>query len=105
MLHRQSVIIGGTVFIDKNDNGIKDSDEIAIGDFGKTVILDLLDQDGNLVETKPTDADGFYFFITQSRNYFVQMNPPNSLPISSSCLLYTSPSPRDKRQSRMPSSA
>ena len=26
-------------------------------------------------------------------------------PIGSSCLLYTSPSPRDKRQSRMPSSA
>ena len=27
------------------------------------------------------------------------------LPILSACLLYTSPSPRDKRQSRMPSSA
>ena len=26
-------------------------------------------------------------------------------PAGSSCLLYTSPSPRDKRQSRMPSSA
>ena len=26
-------------------------------------------------------------------------------PISYACLLYTSPSPRDKRQSRMPSSA
>ena len=27
------------------------------------------------------------------------------LPATDSCLLYTSPSPRDKRQSRMPSSA
>ena len=27
------------------------------------------------------------------------------LPIAATCLLYTSPSPRDKRQSRMPSSA
>ena len=26
-------------------------------------------------------------------------------PVNSPCLLYTSPSPRDKRQSRMPSSA
>ena len=35
--------------------------------------------------------------------------PPNSVPVQTlwtgSCLLYTSPSPRDKRQSRMPSSA
>ena len=29
----------------------------------------------------------------------------NPLEISNICLLYTSPSPRDKRQSRMPSSA
>ena len=28
-----------------------------------------------------------------------------ALGLSNSCLLYTSPSPRDKRQSRMPSSA
>ena len=27
------------------------------------------------------------------------------VPLPKSCLLYTSPSPRDKRQSRMPSSA
>ena len=30
---------------------------------------------------------------------------PNIIPDYTSCLLYTSPSPRDKRQSRMPSSA
>ena len=29
----------------------------------------------------------------------------NEININTSCLLYTSPSPRDKRQSRMPSSA
>ena len=47
-------------------------------------------------------------------NYFVQAQTANGLSDSSnvvsielenSCLLYTSPSPRDKRQSRMPSSA
>ena len=31
--------------------------------------------------------------------------PPSTLPQLQVCLLYTSPSPRDKRQSRMPSSA
>ena len=31
--------------------------------------------------------------------------PGSSVPGSEGCLLYTSPSPRDKRQSRMPSSA
>ena len=30
---------------------------------------------------------------------------PQLIGLSSDCLLYTSPSPRDKRQSRMPSSA
>ena len=36
-------------------------------------------------------------------NNFIQKNLKNE--ISKNCLLYTSPSPRDKRQSRMPSSA
>ena len=37
-------------------------------------------------------------------NYqFTTLNP--NLGVASYCLLYTSPSPRDKRQSRMPSSA
>ena len=38
----------------------------------------------------PKDADGVFF------DTFIKFD---------SCLLYTSPSPRDKRQSRMPSSA
>ena len=37
-------------------------------------------------------------FVNQTFAYFVRS--PHA-----SCLLYTSPSPRDKRQSRMPSSA
>ena len=39
---------------------------------------------------------------------FLQMQDPKKdihIYINSPCLLYTSPSPRDKRQSRMPSSA
>ena len=44
-------------------------------------------------------------FITNSFN---EMHPADAADIIehlSDCLLYTSPSPRDKRQSRMPSSA
>ena len=37
-------------------------------------------------------------------NDFAAKSLPDAL-LSKSCLLYTSPSPRDKRQSRMPSSA
>ena len=33
------------------------------------------------------------------------INPTENLALLITCLLYTSPSPRDKRQSRMPSSA
>ena len=33
------------------------------------------------------------------------LEPEMPIPTSITCLLYTSPSPRDKRQSRMPSSA
>ena len=35
----------------------------------------------------------------------IQFNDPDTLGLLYDCLLYTSPSPRDKRQSRMPSSA
>ena len=31
--------------------------------------------------------------------------PPNSFALAETCLLYTSPSPRDRQKSRMPSSA
>ena len=44
--------------------------------------------------------------------FVMTFNPPQyegdfsvKMPLNSDCLLYTSPSPRDKRQSRMPSSA
>ena len=38
-------------------------------------------------------------------NYLVSMVAEDLISERDSCLLYTSPSPRDKRQSRMPSSA
>ena len=39
------------------------------------------------------------------REHWVHVDSNGGLPAVSTCLLYTSPSPRDKRQSRMPSSA
>ena len=46
--------------------------------------------------------------MTLNENYLLQgvFRPiEKAFTIDNSCLLYTSPSPRDKRQSRMPSSA
>ena len=47
-------------------------------------------------------------FGTFSVTAYAQSNEPQTEPApveETTCLLYTSPSPRDKRQSRMPSSA
>ena len=58
---------------------------------------DYSDFDLNAAGTPPEDAD--YVFpgaLVQARDEYGQWYV---------CLLYTSPSPRDKRQSRMPSSA
>ena len=43
----------------------------------------------------------FDFWKRQQQIHWV----PEEVPLGEDCLLYTSPSPRDKRQSRMPSSA
>ena len=56
---------------------------------------------------------GFFYGITVKNNNPTKVNPliiigmdgRLSSPMLEHCLLYTSPSPRDKRQSRMPASA
>ena len=50
-----------------------------------------------VVEERSGDTNKFYAFADQ---FFVRPAGADNV-----CLLYTSPSPRDKRQSRMPSSA
>ena len=45
------------------------------------------------------------FFIYGMLSMAVHHSLPVQLPLSSTCLLYTSPSPRDRTRSRMPSSA
>ena len=55
-----------------------------------------------------TDA-GYYCDFIGQKTYngvtTISKNPPKESVKLINCLLYTSPSPRDKRQSRMPSSA
>ena len=43
--------------------------------------------------------------VTKGKKYYDKDGWEISPPISDSCLLYTSPSPRDRTRSRMPSSA
>ena len=60
---------------------------------------------GPLTKTFPTPAN-FYGPLCQSQIFIRTLNIFSKLfELPTICLLYTSPSPRDKRQSRMPSSA
>ena len=49
-----------------------------------------------------------YYYLRVLKAFLVVTNEDNEakpVAVGTTCLLYTSPSPRDKRQSRMPSSA
>ena len=69
----------------------------------------------DMVTTKKPQLANFYSNVRKSFQIFVKDNKPigdkwsfdedNRKRVPKGCLLYTSPSPRDKRQSRMPSSA
>ena len=82
-LNSQSVGIYGTIFVDKNDDGFHSPGELTIGEQGKTLIIDLIREDGLLIATT-TDSHGNYIFLTEPGNYFIQFMPPLSIPISSS---------------------
>ena len=56
---------------------------------------------GGFVNVPLSDLEGGYLVVRPQAVIGVRVEPQ----FSSVCLLYTSPSPRDKRQSRMPSSA
>ena len=59
----------------------------------------LIPDEGRLLKCGNCDHTWFY---KKKKNIKLEADTPK---ISEICLLYTSPSPRDKRQSRMPSSA
>ena len=64
----------------------------------------LTDSKGSLlaVSDKVRDEEGFTWWVL---SMFPEINSVVGITTNEDCLLYTSPSPRDKRQSRMPSSA
>ena len=88
----------------------------------------LINTDGNILYVNPSDLDATDSFdnrgnsltrpfvtlqraLIEAARFAYQIGPKNdrfdktTILIYPGCLLYTSPSPRDKRQSRMPSSA
>ena len=79
----------------------------AAGFFREDALTSLEDPDGLLFlpfitrEGRPVYANASDIIIANSKLLLGLLKPPEG----GACLLYTSPSPRDKRQSRMPSSA
>ena len=63
-------------------------------------LIELL-HDTDVAEIEISEGEESVRITCGSTNQVVVQTPHMSMP----CLLYTSPSPRDKRQSRMPSSA
>ena len=57
-----------------------------------------------VTEFKPTCDDQWIMYLTNADGLITKMRIKNG-DLMSNCLLYTSPSPRDQRGSRMPSSA
>ena len=57
-------------------------------------------RDGKVTSEKDSsgNAVGYYYFWSNETGYV-------QIPVMRTCLLYTSPSPRDRTRSRMPSSA
>ena len=120
--------IGSCVFKDVNGNGVRDLSEPGL----PNVSVQLFDGNGILQASTITDNLGNYIFIDLFPGlYYVKFiaptdyeftfanqgnndgldsdvdgsNGPGTTTAINICLLYTSPSPRDQRGSRMPSSA
>ena len=84
--------ISGYVSVDlPGQSKLDPSDPNFVGVEGVTI--QLLNENGDLIGTTQTDANGMYEFGDLAPGTY------------SICLLYTSPSPRDRTRSRMPSSA
>jgi len=81
--YAQSVYLGGTVYLDKNDSGFQEPGELSLGESGRTVTLSLFTDSGNLVATTNSDAEGRYIFETVPGIYYVEFIPPASIPLSS----------------------
>ena len=103
------------------DNGVTTEDDhatasIALTDKDSDGVADFIDLDDDndgILDVDELDlnvppagaASGALFFTAGTTQVFTTGGNTNGNGFQESCLLYTSPSPRDKRQSRMPSSA
>jgi len=73
-----------TVFVDENANGLKDSNELRIGDLGITIEFELFDENMNLLGTEPTDQYGSTrFFGLAEGSYYLQFQPAYRYRLSS----------------------
>ena len=91
-------------FDDLDNNGVFSTGDILSG----FVSIDQADPDNDnlgIIDVNSPDAVVFAFAAEVTGVTEVDGNSVANLGPNVGCLLYTSPSPRDKRQSRMPSSA
>ena len=108
--------LGTTVWFDANNNGVQDAGEQPLAG----VTIELLDDTGAVIATTTTNANGDYEFTDLPEGTYTVKVPASNFvaggpleghvtsdgnDVAGTCLLYTSPSPRDQRGSRMPSSA
>jgi len=77
--------IGSIIWSDDNDNGIRDANELTLGEKGKTVTLELLDANtGQILATTTSTPSGEYVFDNLfPGDYIVQFLAPDSNPVSS----------------------
>lgn len=75
--------LGGRIFSDDNANGVFDAGEKNLGEIGKTVTLELLDENLNVLQVTGSDSRGSYGFTTKQGHYYIRFMPPVSAPVSS----------------------
>ena len=92
--------LSGTV--KDSSGGVVPKAKVAITDTGTAVTRNAVGDDSGIY-TAPNLLPGNYTVSVTAPGFSTAVRSGVTLTVG--CLLYTSPSPRDKRQSRMPSSA
>ena len=87
------------------DEEIPLESDMDIDDMGDLADLEVDDDDELSLDQEPSGSQVLQSTSKRVRMIFSVMASPNRIDILRICLLYTSPSPRDRQKSRMPSSA
>ena len=94
------------ILVDGNDNPIGKEEKVKChlpdGKLHRAFTALIFNKDGKLLLTKRSDSKMLW---PGDWDGTVASHPREGETYVSSCLLYTSPSPRDRQKSRMPSSA